>query len=99
MATTTDKRNRGMVVAREAIVITVGARPIEYGTIEVVNEKTGLTETIDNHNQIIDEGDEGIPYAFKDNQRVKAEHPAVKANPGAFIPADEVDADDQQPAA
>jgi hypothetical protein len=88
-----------MVVAREAIVITVGARPIKYGEITVRHNRTDEIVTIPNQNEIVDEGDEGIPYAFKMNQRVRNDHPAVKANPGAFIPADEVDADDQQPAA
>jgi hypothetical protein len=88
-----------MMVAREAIVITVGARPIKYGTITVRHNRTDEIVTIDNHNEIVDEGDEGIPYAFKANQRVRNDHPAVKSNPGAFIPADEVDPDDQQPSA
>jgi hypothetical protein len=88
-----------MMVAREAIVITVGAKPIEYGEITVRHNKTDEIVTIPNQNHVIDEGDEGIPYAFKANQRVRNDHPAVKANPGAFIPADEVDPDDQQPAA
>lgn len=88
-----------MMVAREAIVVTVGAKPIVYGEITVTDNKSGERKTIPNHNEIVDEGDEGIPYAFKANQRVRNDHPAVKANPGAFIPADEVDPDDQQPAA
>ncbi len=83
--------NANVVVAREAIVITVGARPIEYGKITVRHNKTNDLVTIDNHNDIIDDGDEGIPYAFKAFQRVPKTHPAVKANPGAFMPADDVD--------
>jgi hypothetical protein len=81
------------MVAREAIVVNVGARPIEYGKITVVDRKSGETKTIDNHNNIVDGGDEGIPYAFKAFQRVSKNHPAVKACPGAFIPAEEVDED------
>jgi hypothetical protein len=88
-----------MVVAKEAIVINVGARPIKYGRITVQDRRTNEFVEIDNHNDIVDEGDEGIPYAFKMNQRVRNDHPAVKANPGAFMPADEIDIDDQQPAA
>lgn len=88
-ATRTESRNRNVVVAREAIVINVGARPIKYGQIEVVHNKTGETRTIDNQNDIVDGGDEGIPYAFKTGQRVHKDHVAVKDNPGAFVSLDE----------
>jgi hypothetical protein len=91
MATKTAKKKSNLVVARDAIVITVGARPIEYGTITVINQKTGLEETIDNHNVMVDEGDEGVPYTFKAFQKVNKNHVAVKACPGAFMPLDEVD--------
>jgi hypothetical protein len=83
-----------MVVAREAIVINVGGRAAEYEQVEVIDRRTGQKATI-NKDDPIDEGDEGVPYAFKANQRVHRDHPAVKANPGAFIPADEVDEVDQ----
>ena len=87
-------KDSGMVVAREAIVINVDARPIEYGKISVRHNKTGDLVTIPNHNDIVDEGDEGMPYAFKAYQKVSATHPAVKANPGAFMPLEEVDEPD-----
>jgi len=83
--------NDNMVVAREAIIINVGARPIEYGTITVQDRKSGEFKTIPNQNNVVDGGDEGQPYAFKAFQRVNKNHPAVKENPGAFMPADEVD--------
>jgi hypothetical protein len=83
--------NKNMMVARDAIVVVVGARPIEYGRITVRHNKTGELVEIDNHNDIVDEGSEGTPYAFRAYQRVHKSHPAVKANPGAFLPADEVD--------
>jgi hypothetical protein len=84
--------NKNMMVAREAVVVVVGARPIEYEKIMVRRNKAphDMVE-IDNHNNIIDEGDEGVPYAFRAYQRVHKSHPAVKACPGAFMPADEVD--------
>ena len=85
------KSKSNLVVAREAIVINVGARPIEYGQIDVRNRRTGEMVTIDDHNVMLDEGDDGIPYAFKAFQKVNKNHPAVKANPGAFMPLDEVD--------
>jgi hypothetical protein len=84
-----------MLVAREAIVINVGARPVKYGQITVLDRKSGERKTIDNHNQIVDEGEDGMPYAFKANQRVNKNHPAVKENPDAFLPADDVDEVDQ----
>jgi hypothetical protein len=80
-----------MVVARDAIVIVVGARPIQYGRVKVVHNKTGELVEIDNHNNIVDPGEPGIPYAFRAFQKVPKMHPAVKANPGAFIPLEEVD--------
>lgn len=80
-----------MVVAKEAVVIVVGARPIEYGKITVRHNRTGNLETIDNQNDIVDPGDEGMPYAFKENQKVSKNHPAVKECPGAFLPLAEVD--------
>jgi hypothetical protein len=79
------------VVAREAIVVTVGARPIEYGKVTVIDRKTQEPVTIDNHNVIVDPGTEGMPYAFRAYQRVHKDHPAVLACPGGFVPADEVD--------
>jgi hypothetical protein len=88
----TSKRNSSnMVYAREAIVINVGGRPIEYGRIKVADRKTGEVKEIDNQNQILDPGDEGIPYAFKANQKVSADHPAVLACPAAFGPVGELE--------
>jgi hypothetical protein len=79
------------VVAREAIVVVVGARPIEYGRVTVIDRKTQEPVTIDNHNVIVDPGTEGMPYAFRAYQRVHKDHPAVVACPGGFVPAGEVD--------
>lgn len=83
--------NKNMMVAKDAIVVVVGAKPIEYGKITVRSNKTQELVEIDNHNNIVDEGSEGTPYSFRAYQRVHKSHPAVKACPGAFIPADEVD--------
>jgi hypothetical protein len=91
MAVKTRDPNANMVVARDTFVVNVGGRPIEYGKITVRHNKTGVLETIDNHNDIVDEGDEGVPYAFKAFQRVSKNHPAVKACPGGFMPASDVD--------
>jgi len=83
-----------MVVAREAIVINVGARPPKYDRVTVIDRRTNQKVTI-NKDEPTDPGEEGVPYAFKAMQRVHNDHPAVKAAPGAFIPADEVDEVDQ----
>jgi hypothetical protein len=96
----TATRRKGMLVAKEAIVVNVGARPVEYRKIMVTDRRTGeRVEILDTDNDPIDEGDEGVPYAFKAFQRVNPDHPAVKANPDAFMPADEVDEVDQEPEA
>ena len=89
-------KTSNLVAAKEAIVIVVGARPIKYAQIQVRHNRTNEIVTMDNNNDIVDPGDEGIPYAFKANERVAKNHPAVLANPGAFVPADE--ADDPVPA-
>lgn len=90
----TQTKNKGnWVVAKEAIVVTVGARPIEYGKVEVRHNKTGELVEIDNHLQILDPGEQGIPYAFRPYQKVHKSHEAVKACPGAFIPLEDLDED------
>ena len=83
-------RNSGMVVAREAIVINVGGEPPKYERVEVTHNKTGDRVMI-NKDEPYDPGDEGIPYAFKAYQKVSATHPAVQANPGAFMPLEDAD--------
>jgi hypothetical protein len=77
------------VVAKEAIVITVGARAPEYEYVDVRHNRTG--ETVKMRKDVpFDEGDEGVPFAFKAGEKVPRSHDAVKACPGAF--ADEDDA-------
>jgi hypothetical protein len=81
-----------MVVARTAIVVVVGARPCEYRKITVTARRTGeRVEILDTDHDPIDPGDEGVGYAFRAFQKVNRNHPAVLANPGAFIDASEVD--------
>jgi hypothetical protein len=73
--------------AREAIVIVVGARPIRYQRKIVRDRHTGRLVEIDLHEApLLDEGDEGTPYVFKRGEEVLASHPAVQANPSAFVP-------------
>jgi hypothetical protein len=79
-----------MVVAREACVVTVGARNATYEQITVVHNKTGERVTM-NSDRVLDPTREGIPYVFKQYQRVLRTHPAVKESPGSFIDIDDLD--------
>ena len=82
-----------VVVARETIVIVVGARPVEYARIEVTDKRTSQKVEIDDTDHApIDEGEEGKSYVFREGQKVRADHPAVEACPGAFRPIDPTDA-------
>jgi hypothetical protein len=87
------KQKSDYVAARAACVVTCDARPIEYGKVTVRSNKTGELVTIDNQNEIVDPGDEGISYVFRPYQKVHKNHPAVLASPSTFIPLDEVDQD------
>jgi hypothetical protein len=88
MATKT--KERGKVRAREACVITVGARPIVWEKRIVRSNRTGKLAEIDMHElPPVDEGSEGIPYVFKADEEVWDDHPAVLDAPGCFVPVDE----------
>lgn len=82
--------NRGMRFAREACVVTVGARAPTFEQVPIIHNKTGETVMM-NKDQPSDPGSEGIPYAFKQYQRVPANHPAVRESPGSFMKIDEMD--------
>jgi hypothetical protein len=87
MATKTKERVK--VRAREAMVVTVGARPIVWPKIIVRDRHTGKLNEIDHHEAgPIDPGDEGIGYAFKKDEETWSDHPAVVDAPGAFVPVD-----------
>jgi hypothetical protein len=84
------KTKPGRVKAREACVITVGARPIEYEKRIVRDNRTGKLVEIDMHElPPVDPGDEGIGYAFKKDEQAWSDHPAVLDAPGCFVPVDE----------
>lgn len=87
------RKFRGFVRAKEPIVVNVGGRPPEWRTATVRNKRTDrMEEVVLNDVDPIDEGDPGVPYAFKANERVRSDHPAVVACPGAFAPIeDELD--------
>jgi hypothetical protein len=88
MATKTKARSK--VRAREACVITVGARPIVWEKRIVRSNRTGKLQEIDVHElPVIDPGSEGIPYVFSKDDEAWDDHPAVKDSPSSFIPVDE----------
>jgi len=80
-----------MMVAREDIVVVVGAEPPTYGEVELVHNKTGEKVTRTETTIVLDEGKPGVSYAFKAFQKVPSSHPAVKDCPGGFMPLDDVD--------
>ena len=85
-------RVSNMVVARETMVVVVGARPIEYRKAMVRDRKTDqIVEVELNEAPPLDPGDEGVPYAFKAGEKVPRNHEAVKASPGSFISLDEAE--------
>lgn len=95
MAAKTKPRTAGFVYAREAIVIVVDARPPEFRKMTVRDRRTNeLVEIDDTESDPVDPGDPGVPYVFKAFQKTRKNHPAVKANPGAFLSEDEVEEDD-----
>jgi hypothetical protein len=76
--------------AREAVVVTAGARPIVYEKRIVRDRRTNKLVEIDVHElPPVDEGSEGIGYAFKKDEEVWSDHPAVLDAPGCFLPVDE----------
>jgi hypothetical protein len=90
---------KGTLVATEAIVIVVGARPIKYQRRNVVDRRTGDRVEIDMTDPgwpPEDEGSDGVPYVFRVGQRISPGHPAyesAKLKP-VFVPLEE--AEEQQ---
>lgn len=82
---------KGTLVAKETVVVVVGAEPVEYGKITVTHNKTGERVTIDNQTDVVKEGNDGVMYSFKAFQKVNANHPAVKQNPNLFMPLEDVE--------
>jgi hypothetical protein len=83
-------KTREKMRAREAVVVVVGARPIEYQKRIVRDRHTHKLVEIDLHEAPpVDEGGEGISYVFKRDEEVWSDHPAVLDAPGCFLPADE----------
>ena len=90
MATTTAKPP--MMIAKEACVIVVGARPPEYQKKIVRDNKTNkLVEILLHEAPPIDEGDPGMTYAFRKGEAVEADHPAVLDAPGLWREPNEYD--------
>jgi hypothetical protein len=88
MATKTSTESPTWVQAREAVVITVGARPPVYEKAIVRHNKTGQLHEVDLNPERppLDPGDEGRWYVFKKGERVLSDHEAVLESPGSFVP-------------
>ena len=89
---------RKYVVAKEKVVVVVGAKPIEYGKVRTRDRRTGEWVEIENQNVIVDPGSDGVPHVFKAFQKVPANHEAVKQSPGSFMPIDDADEADLETA-
>jgi hypothetical protein len=90
---------KGTLVATEAIVIVVGARPVEYQRRKVRDRRTGDLVEIDMTDpgwEPADPGDDGVPYVFRIGQRIHTGHPAYESarTKDVFIPLEE--AEEQQ---
>lgn len=90
---------KGTLVATEVIVITVGARPIEYQRKEVLNKRTGERQEIDMTDPgwaPKDPGDDGVPYVFRVGQRIHVGHPAYEDAKllDVFVPLHEAEEQD-----
>ena len=73
------------VIAKEAIVIVVGARPPVFRKEIVRDRRTGLFREVElNEFEPIDPGDLGTTYTFKAGERVQRDHEAVLDCPGGF---------------
>jgi hypothetical protein len=89
MASTSTKQPK-MMVAREAVVIVVGASPIEYQRRIVRDRHTGKLAEIDIHElPPVREAEPGRSYAFRRGEEVPADHEAVLDAPGHFREAPE----------
>ena len=79
----------GRVRCREAIVIVIGARPVEWHKIVVRDRHTGRLAEIDHHERGPKVEEKlGTPYVFARGEEVDADHPAVLAKPYAFVPVE-----------
>ena len=90
------RAKRGTLVATEAIVIVVGARPVKYQRREVLNKRTGEMQEIDMTDPgwpPEDPGDDGVPYVFRVGQRIHPGHPAYESarEKDIFIPLEEAE--------
>jgi hypothetical protein len=79
------------VRAREAMVLTVGARAPTYHTALVRNRHTNRLEEVPLNPELppIDPGDEGTAYVFRRDEEVYDDHPAVAHAPHLFVPVGE----------
>jgi hypothetical protein len=78
------------VQAREACVVTVGARPVVYEKRIVRDRHSGKLAEIDIHElPPVDPGSEGTSYVYKKGEEEWSDAPAVLDSPSSFVPVDE----------
>lgn len=81
------------VYAKQAIVIAVGASPVEYKRAKVMDRRRNEMVEVDLHmSKPVKDENVGTHYTFAAGERVPAEHPAVVAKPTAFMVAEEEEA-------
>lgn len=93
MATKASTASR-WVMAREAVVVVVGARAPTFRTVYVRNRHTGRVEEVPLapcEAPPLDEGDPGQTYVFRKHEKVLSDHPAVVDGPHRFIPYEKLE--------
>ncbi len=78
-------RKPKFVYANQAIVIAVGASPVQYKRAKVLDRRRNERVEVDLHMAKPEKPENvGTHYAFADGQKVPADHPAVLAKPSSF---------------
>jgi hypothetical protein len=89
MPTKTSTESPTWLMAREAVVVIVGARAAVPRTVVARDNRTGRLAEVPvppPEAPWLDEGDDGMSYVFRRGERVLADHPAVLESPGSFVP-------------
>lgn len=86
-------RKPKFVYAKQAIVIAVGASPVEYRRAKVLDRRRNEYIEVDLHMaKPVKPENVGTHYTFAAGERVPADHPAVLAKPSAFMADSEAEA-------
>lgn len=83
------KKKPQFVYAKQAIVIAVGASPVQYKRAKVFDRRRQEHVEVDLHMSKPErEENVGTHYTFAAGEKVPADHPAVVAKPTAFMAVD-----------